>query len=487
VSLGLTRILKRFLIVFAIDLRALAIFRIALGFLLLADLANRAPDWNLLYTEDGAWPIAASRNEGMAPSAGWSLHWLNSSREWSIALAAGQGVAGLALIVGYRTRIATIVGWLFLFSLQTRNQLVNHGGDIELRLLLFWSIWLPLGSFWSCDTVRAAPSDATFVASPASAALLLQVSIIYITSALLKTDPVWWKTGEAIHEALGLESYATPLALWFREFPQLLRPATFATLVLEAFGPIAAICAWRRPNLRLLLALTFICFHVVLAFTLRLGTFPYIGMAGWLPFIPGAAFDRWRLGASDSPRALAPAPRWQYLVVPVAVTLAFLTALRPWFRSIVPKPALAVARALGLAQRWDLFAPRPMQNDGWIVVVGFFGGGNEVDLLSGRTPDWNPPRPLHRHLRDDRWRRFLAQVRLPGGSNRLLPFSEWARREFDRAHPNHPPLEQVSIYAVLLSVHEPTQPKSRELYVWPESLKEAPSSPAVSPEATPNL
>ena len=57
-------------------------------------------------------------------------------------------VAGLfagLLLVGYRTGLATCVSWFMLLSVQARNPIILQGGDVLLRLLLFWGIFLPLG------------------------------------------------------------------------------------------------------------------------------------------------------------------------------------------------------------------------------------------------------------------------------------------------------------------------------------------------------
>ncbi len=60
-------------------------------------------------------------------------------------------VAAVALLVGYRTWVASVVVWILLLSIQHRNPLVLGSGDDLLRMLLFWGMSLPLGAVWSVD------------------------------------------------------------------------------------------------------------------------------------------------------------------------------------------------------------------------------------------------------------------------------------------------------------------------------------------------
>jgi hypothetical protein len=474
-ALALSSQLER---VFAIDLRSLAAFRIAIGVLLLVDVGMRWEDWREFYTEAGPYPAAAARADLVST---WSLYLVTPSSGWAAVLLVLQAVAGGALTVGWQTRLATILSWLLLVSLHARNELVLNGGDIELRLLLFWAMWLPLGRCWSIDAKlhrREHPRD--IVVSAASAALLLQVALIYVTSALLKTDPVWWKTGEAIGQTLRLESYVLPLGEQLRSWPGLLRIATFATLALELFGPLLTLLPSSRNRLRFAVAVMFIGFHLFLALTLRLGIFPWVGMAGWIPFLPG-----WIWKARPSPveqlvRSCLYSTRWAWAVnaaVAGLFLLAFFSALRPWFPGLLPPYLTTVTRALRVAQRWELFAPRPIQREGWCVVVGFHGGGAEVDLLTGREPVWIEPRPLHCWYKNERWRRYYSRLREQRTPWRLQYFTRWVHEEFRRAHRQFPTIEQISVFGVFVFTKDRSQVTQEELYVWPEELADAPILP----------
>ena len=55
------------------------------------------------------------------------------------------------LLVGYKTKLSTIMTFVFIHSLQMRCTILNSSGDDLLRVLLFWSVFLPLGKCFSVD------------------------------------------------------------------------------------------------------------------------------------------------------------------------------------------------------------------------------------------------------------------------------------------------------------------------------------------------
>ena len=138
---------------FGIDLRSLALFRIAIALLLLIDLASRLRLLSANYTDAGAHPrstaLLAYAMDGLP-----SLYMLGGSTRFALALFLVAGVAAVLLGIGWRTRIATVVSWLLLDSLHSRHLLLLDGGDYLLRCLLFWSIFLPLGARGSFDARR---------------------------------------------------------------------------------------------------------------------------------------------------------------------------------------------------------------------------------------------------------------------------------------------------------------------------------------------
>src|SRR5690242_10123156 len=130
--------------IFGCDLRSLALFRMVLGLLLIADLAVRLPDIVSFYTDAGLLPRAAAMASAL-PAGRLSFCFLNGSTGYALVLFGISALAALALAAGLFTRAAAAVSWLMLMSLHNRNILVDNASSEFLRLLLFWSLFLPMG------------------------------------------------------------------------------------------------------------------------------------------------------------------------------------------------------------------------------------------------------------------------------------------------------------------------------------------------------
>ncbi len=454
---------------FAIDLRSLALFRIALGVLILAGVALRMRNFHVFYTDEGVWPAAVAWAEGYAPGT-WSLNLLDSSLGWQAGLAVAEAAAGLALLLGWRTRIVTVLAWVLVASMHLRDVMVVSGGSHLLRQYLFWGMWLPLGARWSLDARRRPSPPGEAVLSMASAALLLQIALVYVANAIYKSDPAWRTTGDAVFMALSQESYTRPLGRALLAWPDLLRVLTHATFALEALGPWLAFIPWRTARWRLLSAALFISFHAGLAVTMTLGLFPFLSITGWLVFLPGALWQRFSPSSSSTPssralgdeegdsrpavtcgnRFLQAAPAVN-LIVAACFALVVCWNLRPGFPAL--KRLDPLGRLLRFEQRWMMFAPKPRQVDTWWVVVGTDAGGIETNLWTGESPvNWRRPPDFDAFFPNDTWKLYLHNLR-SGSAQRPRLFAEWLARRWQAQHPGAAPFTKLEIYQLEESIY----------------------------------
>ena len=273
---------------FGLDLRSLALFRIGLALLLLTDLGVRATSLRAHYTDSGVLPRVALKAESRA-----SIHMLGGAVPFEAGLFVIAGLFAAALLVGYRTRLATAASWFFLLSVHGRNPLVLQGGDTLFRLLLFWGMFLPLGARSSLDAMRERPrlQGRKNALSAATVALILQICFMYWFSAAWKSDPAWRTEGTAVYYALSLDEFATRIGRFLLMFPLLLKLLTFATLALEAFGPALLFVPVFNGRLRLLVVGMFLFFHAGLQLCMTLGLFPLICGVAWLALLPGCFWD----------------------------------------------------------------------------------------------------------------------------------------------------------------------------------------------------
>ena len=282
--------------IFGIDLRTLALFRVGLGALLLADLAMRARDLTAHYTDAGILPRAGLLDTQAIGS--FSLHLLNGTFAFQATLFVIAAVFAAMLVAGSRTRLATIVSWVLLLSLQNRNPQILSAGDSLLLLLSFWAIFLPLGARYSVDqALDKQPGQQPGLLrngyfSVATLALLIQGASMYLFGALLKSDAQWIPDGTAMYYALQLDYMVTPFGLWLSEFATFLQGLTYSIWWLEIVGPILIFSPIFHRTFRTLCLGAFITLNVGLFLSMELGLFPLVSLVMNLVFVPGWMWDR---------------------------------------------------------------------------------------------------------------------------------------------------------------------------------------------------
>lgn len=456
----------------AVDRRALAALRISVGCLLLADLAIRSRDLVAHYTDAGVLPRALLHEQygGLASLA--FAHGLSGAAWVQGLLFVLAGVAALAMILGYRSRLATAVSFLLLVSLHARNPVLLNAGDSLLRRLLLWGLFLPLGSRWSVDALRGGRGSGP-VAGVATAALLLQVVIIYVVNGVIKLRGGAWLSGTAIRLVFELDHLTVYLGDRLAEFPMLLQGLGWLWLGLLVASPLLVVL---RGRPRAVLAGLFAAMHLGMFLTMRLGLFPLVSIAALLAFLPPRVWDvasarlgpglervadpgRWlpRLDRTlpRRPRTVLPAgyrqPAARGVQVFVALLLAFVLIWNAAALGYVASPPGVSAVADPGDRRWDMFAPNPRTNDGWFVVAGELETGEDVDAFLGGPVTYERPPELARTFPSHRW--FVYLLELPGhGAEPLRAgFAEYLCRRWNAGHSDR--LEAVTVYWL----HEPAR------------------------------
>jgi hypothetical protein len=446
----------------AIDCRALALFRVGIGFLFALDCLMRLRDAEAHYSDAGIAPRAVRWAElAMTGKHGaWSLFFLDGSAAWSYALLLLGVAAGLMLCLGWRTKIATIVCWTLSLSLRMRIPHAGDGGDILLQLFFFWALFLPLGERYSLDRrfhFRGRPPAAA-VFSAGSIALLLQICFVYWFAAAAKTDASWRLHGTALQQSLKLESITTSFGTWAADWPVLILQAlTHMTLIIEEFGPVAALLFPLRTSLRLAGPCILILLHLGIALCFTFGIFPWIAIVGWFLFIPSPvwhAMEALLMRRRQAPLD-APAMLFGSRVSNVVATACFcvvgltLVASLPALSVPLPTPFKLFAQASGLNQNWNLFAPRVRAEDGWIMTKATLADGSLIDIWQQSSPpSFAKPASIFASYRGKRWRQHLGHVFHYRNALLTQAFANWLERNWNSAHPENP-VKSLEIHFLL--------------------------------------
>lgn len=435
----------------------------ALGVLLLADLSIRAQDLSTHYSDWGVLPrdILIPHLSDPLP---FSVHLVTGSALGQAIIFLMAGLFALALLVGFRTPMVTVASWLLLLSVQARNPRVLHDSDVLLRLLLFWGMFVPLGARYSLDSlIRQSGTEGsplpTSVNSVGTAALLLQVCLVYWCAAAFKSLDVWWHEASAVYYALSIDQIVTPFGLWLLGFPDLLALLSRASITLEFLGPCLVFVPFCTPWLRIFVVGAFFSFHIGLALCMSIGLFPYISMVSWLVFVPSLAWERGslpslhRLRSARFSQALAAF----FLVYILLWNLRGLEATSSYVRQIFPPQANLVGYLLRLDQYWNMFSPYPLKTDGWFVMPGTLKGGGRVELWTGeRVVSWEKPSDISAQYPNDRWWKFMENI-YPGARGREVALDAYAGylcRDWNARHSGRERLDTFRIFFM----QETTQP-----------------------------
>ena len=468
-----------------VDPRSLALFRILAAVVLLYDVALRLPDLNVFYAAGGIAPVALIRDH---PIWHWSLHFLDDSPAFAASLFGLQMVFALALLAGYRTRLATICSWALLSSLHTRMPFVGNGGDLMLRLLLFWGMFVPLSQCWSVDAalrrMRSGGSEASAevdrlrrpVVSIGTAAMLVQMCSMYFFSGIYKFNADWlgqdWLGGDALRWAMAFDYFTLPTAHWLAGYPQLLEWLALATVWLELLGPLIVFFPWQTGKLRLAMIAAYAAMHLLIHLTLTIGLFSIMSMVGWMLFLPPGFWNALRMpafrpgahAALDTAKQDSPATRgalrttfaWSKSTACIAAQLLCGVLLvytlshnasplaleamgaapkhRAWFRwMIVPTLLENFGQALTLNQTWNMFRYSP-KFDGWFVARAELADGRVLDLFWDLPANDEKPALPSATFPNNHWRYYFHYLNDNEYARFRQPAAEFLCRRWNAAH-----------------------------------------------------
>lgn len=438
--------------VFAIDLRTLAFFRIAIGVVLCGDMLERLWNVRVYYTNDGLLPNQAITEIFGSAIRFTSLHYHTGSHVGMQAAMLLVGViAALALTLGWQTRVATIVSWGLFISLNRRVSSMCSGGDDLMRLMLFWSIFLPLGARWSLDAMRQSarglsprlPQKEFF--SAATVAILLQLCYVYLFTGIFKAMSPVWQDGTAVQIALQYEVHVRPWGLALNEQSSLLRLLTFATLVAELLIPMVMLLPMKRPWLRLVGVMAMVSFHLGILFCMRIGTFPFVCIACWMIFLPGFVWDRFTAeDVSTSSPQTSSSRVWEQsdLVSTVVITLLLFVTL---YNLLTLQPSRRLlgkvktfAKLSRLDQDWKMYVRFP--DDGWFVMPCRLADGSTYDIFRDQNLSYEKPEVISAEFPTARLKKLFLDHRVGRDPRVAPPLWKWVllyyTREWNRTHPD---------------------------------------------------
>jgi len=255
----------------------MAALRIACGLLVLGWTISLLPDAQAFLSGDGL------TSAGVPGSRGW----------WTVDLLSPYaslgllGAAALALLLGWHTRIASVLVAFLLIAVQRRDVYVLNSGDLLLREMALFVALMPAGEAWSLDARRRGGSQPR---APWGLRLLqVQVSALYLFSVVAKLGGMSWQNGTAVGKAVQLEDlqrFVLPQGLATSVTVSAL--LTYGTLVVEG----ALVVGLWLPRARWVVMAAGVAIHLGIEATLLIGWFSVTVVSCYLAFVPADALRR---------------------------------------------------------------------------------------------------------------------------------------------------------------------------------------------------
>jgi uncharacterized membrane protein YphA (DoxX/SURF4 family) len=269
--------------------KPLSFLRIGLGLCLIAQLIDAWPGLYTLAGQGGIIQEALAKTEvpDYLPRYRWLSVFIPTIDDhivFSVLLWAYL-IGLLAFLLGWQTRIATIVTYFLHLTLKTSGALSAYGASEFAHILLFYCIWMPLADHWSIDArLSHRHRQRTLCAALALRVLRLHLAIIYLSSGISKAFGDQWRNGDALW--LASMRFSNPIRLpWLADLPLLCTLGCWVVVILEIFYPVGM--AFQRTRRMWLLGV--VMMHVGIGLILGLWVF-----SGILIVFNIAAFGEFR-------------------------------------------------------------------------------------------------------------------------------------------------------------------------------------------------
>jgi len=285
-----------------------AVVRIAFGFVAFGWTASLAPDLMSFFGRRGIIPVQPSNRF-------WIGVLSPAAPDWAVYLAWGLLlVAAACLVIGYHSRLASVIVFIGILSFERRNPFIFNAGDVLVRNLAFYVMLAPTGVALSLDAWRRARDKLWEFPKRAPWAMRLiqiQLSVVYFATVWAKVRGNDWNDGTAVSYALrltDLERFHVPS--FISTNLTLSNLATFGTLALELS---IAFFVWNRKIRPWVLA-GGVAMHLAIALNIMIGFFTMAMFTAYLSFVPPETTERLlaraaaRIGAVRSRRASVPVP-----------------------------------------------------------------------------------------------------------------------------------------------------------------------------------
>ncbi|WP_431959222.1 HTTM domain-containing protein [Actinacidiphila sp. bgisy160] len=168
-----------------------AVVRIGISLAWLLFLLREWPHRHELYGPDGSWSWDLANRLVADNHAFTPLLW-GRADAWFEVVYAGAIAASAMLLLGWRTRTASLLFMIGVLALQNRSVFVGDGGDNVIHLMAIYLVFTRCGQVWSLDARRRAKGRDT---GGAGIVLWIVLGLVLAVAQLLGSTGLTWTDG----------------------------------------------------------------------------------------------------------------------------------------------------------------------------------------------------------------------------------------------------------------------------------------------------
>ncbi|WP_338897048.1 HTTM domain-containing protein [Streptomyces sp. TG1A-60] len=267
-----------------VSLYAAAVLRIGYGLLYLVFLLREFPHRDEIWGPGSPWTPELARQ--LFGQTGWvSILTLSDSRVYFEVCYAAALVTSALFMLGWRTRVVSVLFAVVVASFHARAIFMTDGGDNLILLMAVYLVLTACGRRWSLDARRARrqasveKGESTWAGSVAGElrrqpgtsrrtltavlhncgmfVIAAQVCFLYGAAGLYKVQGATWGNGTALHYVLNLDLFRPwpALSLAAAEHEVLTAIACYLTVLLQVAFPFVLFGRLKYPVLTMLLGM----------------------------------------------------------------------------------------------------------------------------------------------------------------------------------------------------------------------------------------
>jgi len=259
-------------------LYGVALLRVGLSAVVLAIYVMHFAQRAFLWGSDGAYPTSLFLSVLRAQRS-FSLYAFSDAPTYQLLVYVAGMLVSFLLMVGWKSRLNAVLFYVFTWSLYARNPLLLDGGDNLLYILAFFLMFTRCGEYLSIDRLLHADRPArdrpflSLIHNYALAAMIVQLCLLYFTSAFYKMQGHMWQNGTALYYVLNVNEFnLTALGHSLSSNAYLIAFLTYSAMLFQAAYPFLI---WHH-RIKWLVVAGAVAFHLGIAYCMGLAWFSLV-------------------------------------------------------------------------------------------------------------------------------------------------------------------------------------------------------------------